>query len=246
MKKLKVLLVDDEENARLLLRSMLTEYHPELEIVAEASQVMEAIKCIHQFQPEVIFLDIEMPGYSGLELIDFFDKENFPCDIVFVTAYAEFAINAFEQSATDYLLKPIRKEKLDRTVEKLKEKHFIARPQIIQQQGIKDKVALQSAEGITLIDPDDIIYLKADGSYTHFFLTDQRKLTVAKSLNEFVKLESKGFLLRVHRSYMININRIQKVMKLEKGTLVMQNNEEISISQEKRQELIQLIDQFKL
>lgn len=246
MKKLKVALVDDEENARLLLRSMLNEYHPELEIVAEACNVMEAIKCIHQFQPEVIFLDIEMPGHSGLELIEFFDKEKFQCDIVFVTAYAEFAINAFEQSATDYLLKPIRKEKLDRTVEKLKEKHLISRPQIIQQQGIKDKVALQSSEGITLIDPDDIIYLKADGSYTHFFLTDQRKLTVAKSLNEFVKLESKGFLLRVHRSYMININRIQKVMKLEKGTLVMQNNEEISISQEKRQELIQLIDQFKL
>lgn len=246
MKKLKVALVDDEENARLLLRSMLNEYHPEIEIVAEACNVMEAIKCIHQFQPEVIFLDIEMPGHSGLELIEFFDKEKFQCDIVFVTAYAEFAINAFEQSATDYLLKPIRKEKLDRTVEKLKEKHLISRPQIIQQQGIKDKVALQSSEGITLIDPDDIIYLKADGSYTHFFLTDQRKLTVAKSLNEFVKLESKGFLLRVHRSYMININRIQKVMKLEKGTLVMQNNEEISISQEKRQELIQLIDQFKL
>jgi two-component system LytT family response regulator len=245
---LRVIIVDDEANARLLLKSMLNEYISDIEIIEEAANVPEAVKKIHAIKPNLVFLDIEMPGYTGLEILDFFDKDKIDFEIIFVTAYSEFAVNAFDMDATDYLLKPIKKDRLDKAVERARKKLNITSQTInnIDKITINDKVALHSSEGLLLIDPSDIIYMKADGSYTNFILVDQKRITVAKTLNEFMRLEERGNFLRIHRSYIININHIKKVLKVDKGTLLMDDGMEISISNDKRDYLTRIIDKFRL
>ena len=113
---MRAIIVDDELNARLALKGILEENFPEIEIVAENADVPSAVKSIHSFQPELVFLDIAMPGYSGLELLKFFDEKNINFKIIFVTAYAKYAINAFELSAVDYILKPVRIDALQRAL----------------------------------------------------------------------------------------------------------------------------------
>jgi two-component system LytT family response regulator len=246
MSKTTVIIVDDEPNAQLLIKSMLSQYSNEIEIVGEAANVPEAVKIINQKKPDVVFLDIEMPGYSGLELLDFFDKESINFNIIFVTAYSDYAINAFEQSAVDYLLKPLKKEHLDRAVQRiLKEKHAFT-AQLENAIAINDKLAVQSSEGLLLINPTDICYLKADGSYTHIVMHGGKKITVSKNLSELSKLEAKGYFVRVHRSYVVNINYVTKILKQDRGVIVMTDGTEISVSQDRKQELYNIVEQFRI
>lgn len=248
MKLINVIIVDDEANARLLLRSMLSDYIPDVHVLDEAANIPEAIKKIHIHKPHLVFLDIEMPGYTGLEILDFFDKERIEFDIVFVTAYSEFAVNAFDLNASDYLLKPIKKEKLERAVERVRQKLEAksVSPISIDKSSLDDKIALQSSEGLTLIYPSDVLYLKADGAYTQFILRGGKRITVAKTLNDFMKLEDKGYFVRVHRSYIINVNHIKKVLKMDKGTVLMEDDMEVSVSQDKKEQLYKIIEGFKI
>jgi two-component system LytT family response regulator len=229
---MKTLIVDDEKNARLALRGILEENFPEIEITGEAFDMPSAVKMIRKLQPELIFLDISMPGYSGLELFKFFDKEDINFKVVFVTAHSEYAINAFELSAVDYILKPIQIPALERAISKVNQNSYgtIETLQSHYEDGKSKKLALQTGEGIVFLEFDQIIYLKADGSYTHFITDHQPKITVSKRLADFEKLEKMGTFLRIHRSHIINYNRITKIIKQDGGFVIMDNKEELSIS----------------
>lgn len=245
---MRAIIVDDELNARLALRGVLEENFPEIKVVAENHDVPSAVKSIHAFQPDLVFLDIAMPGYSGLELLKFFDEDQIDFKIIFVTAFAEYAINAFELSAVDYILKPIRVEALQRALSKMNTMHSSASLKVLQanlEMPQNKKIALNTGDGVTFIELFDILYLKADGSYTHFFLSNKNKITVSKKIAEFERLEQVGNFMRIHRSHLINLERIQKFLKQDGGFVVMDNGDELSISVEKKAMLLEKFDAFR-
>lgn len=244
---MKTLIVDDEKNARLALRGILNEHFPEIEIVAESNDIPSAVKAIHKHNPQLVFLDISMPGYSGLELFKFFDDEiNFK--VIFITAHSEYAINAFELSAVDYILKPVQIKNLERAINKLSlnsnDNIKVLRNNFNNE--LSKKVALRTGEGIIFLKFEDLIYLKADGSYTHFITDSHHKITVTKRIADFERLQDMGPFLRVHRSHIINYTRITKILKHDGGWVVMDNGDELSISSDRKNELLELFSRQKL
>ncbi|WP_298138353.1 LytTR family DNA-binding domain-containing protein [Flavobacterium sp.] len=245
---MRAIIVDDELNARLALRGIIEENFPEIEIVAENADVPNAVKSIHSFQPELVFLDIAMPGYSGLELLKFFDENSINFKIIFVTAYTEYAINAFELSAVDYILKPVRIDALQRALSKVNEAKSSESLKVLQSNfdvPQNKKIALNTGDGITFIELQDILYLKADGSYTHFFISNKNKITVSKKIAEFERLEQVSNFMRIHRSHIINLERIQKILKQDGGTVIMDNGDELSISADRKAALLEKFESFR-
>lgn len=245
---MKAIIVDDELNARLALRGILEENFPEITIVGECADVPSAVKSIHSFQPEVVFLDIAMPGYSGLELLNFFDESTLNFKIIFVTAYTEYAINAFELSAVDYILKPVRVEALKRALTKVNGANPSESLSVLQSNHElpqNKKIALNTGDGIMFIELQDILYLKADGSYTHFVLSNKSKITISKKIAEFERLEQVGNFMRIHRSHIVNLECVQKILKHDGGSVIMENGDELSISTEKKAVLLEKFDSFR-
>ncbi|MCG9911036.1 MAG: LytTR family DNA-binding domain-containing protein [Flavobacteriales bacterium] len=252
MMNIKTLIVDDEPQARVALNGILSE--PEFEdvtVVGEARDIPEAVKQINQLQPDLVLLDIEMPGYNGLELLRFFDPADITFKIVFVTAYSEYAIHAFELSAVDYLLKPVQPVQLRKAIDKIKSSGFS------QKQGLEVlnentrnpehvKIALQVAEGLLITPLSEIMYLKADGSYTQIFFTDGRRIVVSRKLIEYEKLEKYAQFIRVHRSHMVNMTCVKKYLKQDNGILVMPDNEHLSVSADKKSTVLDWWKEIKI
>lgn len=247
---MKAIIVDDELNARLSLRGILEENFPDIQILAESKDVPSAVTAIHQYKPDLVFLDISMPGYSGLELLKFFDESQITFKIIFVTAFSEYAINAFELSAVGYILKPVRVDALEKALHKIRDtSNDLEKLKTLQtnmENPMDKKVALNTGDGITFLELQNILYLKADGSYTHFYTTDRHRITVAKKISDFERLEAMGNFLRIHRSHIVNLSRIQKILKQDGGMVIMENGEILSISAERKTNLYNKFQDFKL
>ncbi|MGY6557980.1 MAG: LytR/AlgR family response regulator transcription factor [Nitritalea sp.] len=247
-KEIRALIVDDEPMARMALKGILSRHFSQVAVLDEAKSLPEAVKLIHKHKPDVVFLDIEMPGYSGLEILDFFPEQQVDFRIIFVTAYQDYALKAFELSAVDYLLKPVQQEALERALQKVVPQ-LQARLQTLKENLAEDKpkkITLQTGEGILFIPLRDIIYLKADGSYTHFHLDDGKKITVSKRLQEYERIMDMGKFMRIHRSHIINLDQIAKITKEDGGAVHMSNGEMLSISNEKKQLLMHHFERQKL
>jgi two-component system LytT family response regulator len=238
---MKAIIVDDEEGARRSLETLLHTYYPEVKILEQCTNVPKAVLAIKQHQPDVVFLDIEMPEFSGFELMNFFDVVNF--EIVFVTAYSEYAVQAFECSAVDYLLKPVQVEKLKAAVEKAKTKvnsqSMKQRLEVLQQnfqcEGFS-KIALPVSDGLLFIEVSNISMLQAEGAYTHVFLADGTKILVSKKLKFFEDLLTKRrIFFRIHRSHLINLNFIKKYSRLE-TYIEMDNGISMPVSKERKKD----------
>ena len=246
MQKIRAIIVDDEPNARRALRGLLEENFGQVEIVADCKNVPEAVKMINKLKPDLVFLDIAMPGYSGFELLDFFDEQHLYFKIIFVTAYSEHSLRAFETSAVDYILKPVRLEHIARALKKINPEELVNENR--QYRVLKDnfsnqqdkKIVLQTAETIFVVRMEDIIYLQAEGSYTRFYTTSHGVLTITKKLIDFEYLESTGPFFRTHRSYLVNLNHIKKVDKKE-FIVIMNNDAEVYLAQDKKNQLLEKI-----
>jgi len=248
---LKAIIIDDEENARLTLFTLINEYVQDVEIVAQCRNVPEAVIAINKFNPDLVFLDIEMPEYNGFELVNFFKEITF--EIIFVTAFSQYAIKAFEVSAVDYLLKPVEIEALISAVEKVKLKQpsssLKQRMDLLKNtyQGQEiQKIALPMSDGLLFVEVQKIILFEADRSYTDIYLNDGSKITVCKPLRTFEEiLENRPFIFRPHRSFVINLNYINKYNKGE-SLINMDNNKNVSISRERKNDFEILLKQLKL
>jgi len=246
MQKIRAIIVDDEPNARRALRGLLEENFSMVEILADCKNVPEAVKTINKLKPDLVFLDIAMPGYSGFELLDFFDEQNLNFKIIFVTAYSEHSLRAFETSAVDYILKPVRLEHIARALKKIsieepvnENRQYKVLKENFTNQSDK-KIVLQTAETIFVVRMDDIIYLQAEGSYTRFYTSSHGVLTITKKLIDFEYLEESGPFFRTHRSFIVNLNQIKKVDK--KDFLVIMNNDaEVYLAQDKKNQLLEKI-----
>jgi two-component system LytT family response regulator len=240
MKTIKAIIVDDEENARLILKNFVSEYCPSVVIIAEADDVKSAVKLINKNEIDLVFLDIEMPNENGFALFDYFNKPTF--DTIFCTAYSEFAIKAFEVSATDYLLKPIGLTKLKEAIEKVEAKRLIKNTSNIEvlkenlyQKEIK-KIGILIGDGIVFMDLNDILYFEADGSYTTIHHKNGSDLTVKKIKHFEDLLSSDKRFFRIHRSYLINVSLIKKYSKKEGLSVTYDDRTLLPISREKKEE----------
>ena len=238
---MKAIIVDDESRARGSLQKMLQLYCPEVELVALVENVPKAVLAIKAFKPDLVFLDVEMPDFNGFELVKFFDSINF--EVVFVTAYSEYAIQAFEISAIDYLLKPVQIDKLKSAVQKvndnLEAKSSLERLQVLQQNLQADeftKIALPVLDGLLFVEINKLSVLQAEGAYTNVFLKDGSTLLVSKKIKFFEEhLTKRKNFFRIHRSFIINLNFIKKYNRLD-SSLVMENGVSLPISKERKKE----------
>lgn len=247
---IKAIIVEDEIQSREAMRSMLENFVDGVEVCAEAADVPEAVKAINKHKPDVVFLDIEMPGYTGFQLLDFFEKVDF--EIVFTTAYQEYAIRAFQVSAIDYLLKPIEISQLAKAIDKVRRSggnsRMNDRIEALKSNMDKDnfqRIALPVAEGMMFVEPEEIIYLKADGSYTHIYLASQKApLTISRRLSQFDYLLAMPGFYRPHRSFLVNMRHARQYNRTDGGVLVMDNNDAVSVAREKREEFLEMVGRF--
>lgn len=243
---LKAIIIDDEERARKILEALISEHHDRFEIVARCANVPEGVLAINEHNPDVVFLDVEMPEYSGFELLKFFKEVHF--EIVFVTAYSEYAVKAFEVSAIDYLLKPIDEEQLKSALDKIthrKDQSTISsRLKLMEEIKRGDdlrKIALPMQDGLLFIEIKDIVLLEAEGAYTHFHLSNGSKILVSKPLRIFEELlKPKDFFFRTHRSFLINIHCMAKYNKGE-SELIMDNQFRVTIARDRKIEFEKML-----
>jgi len=236
---MKTILIDDEPPALRLLVQMLQKVAPEYLIIATCSNLKEGIASIQSMQPDLVFLDVEMPRQKGIEIAEFFDGE-LPFQIVFVTAHTQYAADAFGLNATDYLLKPLTEEKLLAALRKVEQKRMLQQLETNVTPARKHtatsikKLLLPVANGFEIISPDSINFLKAEGSYTVIHFIDQKTLMASKNLKYFEQmLAGHPSFLRVHRSYVANLDKARKILN-EGGTeLLFENSARIPIAAER-------------
>lgn len=248
---IKAVLIDDEKNALEVMEWLLKEYCPQVEILAMCSSAEAGIKAINELKPQVVFLDIEMPKMNGFDLLEQFDKLFF--DVVFCTAYDQFAIKAFRYSALNYLLKPVDPADLKKTVQRIEERtstptreQFDLLLQQMQQpsKATPQRIALTTGDGLIFVPTADIIYCEADSNYTNVVLTGGKKILVSKILKDIDEALSGDDFFRVHSSFLININHIKKYVRSDGGYVFMDNDASISISRSRRQEFMEMFSKF--
>lgn len=220
MKELRAVLVDDEINARENLQYLLEAFCKEVTVVAEAATVETAVAQIQKHQPDVVFLDIEMPRQNGFQLLDAFESINF--EVVFITAYDQHAVRAFQVAAVDYLLKPIDIDLLKKAVEKVKERRGLQKTNtgvelLKQQKKQVDKIAIPYKSDYVIVRVEDILCIEADRMYSIIHTIDNKRYVAAKKLNYYETLFADAeFFIRVHRSWGINTNHILSYSKKER------------------------------
>ena len=247
---MKAIIIDDEKRARISLTYILQEYCPEVTVVAECENLPEGIKAIRKQQPDIVLLDIEMPGHSGLELLDFFDENEVNFSIIFTTAYNEYALKAFKFSAVDYLLKPIIPEELAEAIQRVaKQKqrfeNFKAFKENLQQETLT-KIAVPSGNTLLFLDTNKIMYIKGEGAYSEVFCSDGSRQLVSRNLKNFEDiLCSDSRFLRIHKSYIVNFNFVTAYNKSDGGSIVLENKIQIPVSPDKSQTILDQIQIIK-
>ena len=245
---LKAIIVDDEKHSRESLKSLIHEFCVNIKVIGMAASVTEAIELIKTKQPDVVFLDIELQTGTGFDVLNQVSHLNF--EVIFTTAFEQYAIKAVKFSSLDYLLKPIDLEELQLAVEKAqtKKNQIVYKKQLetlmlnLKQQKPKlNKICLATSDGFEFIEVNDILYCKAEGSYTAFILKNSEKLLVSKHLKEYENLLHEQDFMRVHNSFLINLKEVKKYIKSDGGYIIMNNGDTVSISRSKKEDFIHVM-----
>ena len=248
---IRCVLIDDESNSLEMMEWLLKTYCPQVQIDAMCNAAAKGIEAINKYKPDVVFLDIEMPHMNGFDMLEQFDKLSF--DVVFCTAYDQFAIKAFKYSALNYLLKPVDPEDLKETIRRLEEKKttpsmeqvelLLANIKQASRPGTQ-RIALTTGDGMIFVPTQDILYCTAESNYTCVVLVGGKRILVSKVLKEIDETLSGPDFFRVHNSFLINLNHIRKYVRGEGGYIIMDDGANISISRSKRQEFMDQFSKF--
>lgn len=239
--QLKAILVDDEKNSREILRNYLAKYCTNVIVIGEAENIKEALNLTKKNEIDLVFLDVEMPYGNAFDFIDQLDNPTF--EIVFVTAYDHYAIEALNNHAAYYLTKPISIDELIKSVEfvtqiKTKELQLQNAVLIPKISKIEGKITIPTQNGFEVLPIQDILYAKADDNYTELFLQKNKKKLVSKTLKYFENLLKESGFARIHKSYLVNVNYITSYNKGKGGTIVLNNEKELSVSASKKATLL--------
>jgi two-component system LytT family response regulator len=240
MQKYTAVIIDDEEDSRSNTRSMLQNYCSEIEVVGEAASGPEGKLKIQELKPHVVFLDINMPGMNGFQMLEGIYNRDF-C-VVFLTAYSEHGITAVKAGATDYLLKPLMLSELQGAIRKVVQ-HYEAKPAVTTGKAETDKniVLISHSKGFTLVDFKDIVWLEASDNYTNLFLNGQKKIVASKTLKEFEAILPTNDFFRIHRSALINVNYVKEYSNNEGGEVILSDGTHVQVSKARIQEFSEFI-----
>ena len=246
----KAIIVDDEKDSRDTLNRYISKYCVDVEVVGMAENIQEAQKTIVANQPDLVFLDVEMPFGSGFDLLDTLDKVDF--DVIFVTAFSEYALDAIRWSAASYLLKPVNIDDLVAAVDKVKENKSTGNP--VDHTGIllenireinaqKKKIVLPTMEGFDVVRVSDVLYCSAADNFTSFHFITGKKALICRSMKHYEKLLTNLGFQRIHRSHLINLEYVNQYRKGKGGIVVMENGDELDVAQSRKSAFLK---RFKL
>ncbi len=242
---IKTVIIDDEYSGRENLEALLARVAPEVEVVATAGSVKEGVRVIKTHQPDLVFLDVEMPTGTGFDILD--QLPHFTFHLIFISAYYKYAIDAFRVSAIDYLLKPIKVKELQEAIGKLNQfarmkdqENRIAflLDSLKTQQDTPTRIMLPTLNGFQLHHFNDIIRCQGERNYTRFFKTNGESILVSKNISEYEALLSEHNFMRVHRSHIINLGMVESYAKGKGGQVVMSDGSVIDVSRDRKNELI--------
>ncbi|MDI9310700.1 MAG: LytTR family DNA-binding domain-containing protein [Limnohabitans sp.] len=249
---IKAVIVDDEIAGAEVLEYLVKQYCPDIEIISIQHSVDSAIDTIKKVQPDLVFLDIEMPTGTGFDVIKNTSELNYVT--IFITAYENYAIKAFKTNALDYLLKPIDIEELVNAVEKVRKKINNSKSSISndleeviinslnKNNNSNKRLAVSTFDGVIMLDTNDVIYLEADSNYTNVYMKDNKKMLISKTLKYFEDSLPNSSFFRVHKTFIINISAIVKYLNSDGGYIILSNNAKIPISRSKKNELMQKLN----
>jgi two-component system LytT family response regulator len=244
---LTAVIIDDELKGRIALRQKLSAFCPEVELAGEAAGGEEGLRLIEQVEPEIVFLDIEMPRMNGFDMLQRLQNKNF--HLVFTTAFDQYAIRAIKYAAFDYLLKPINIEELQSCIERIKNGPRLPktadRLEVLDQhlhlKNTLGKIAISTLEGHLFFNINDIIRLEAQRNYTILHFVNQPKLTASKTLKELEELLPEDKFFRVHHTHIINLHYIKKYIKGDGGQIEMQNGDVLDVARRRKEAFLKLI-----
>ncbi len=242
---MKTIIIDDEQDSRDTLRNYVAKYCPEVVVADECTNIIEAQKSLKTHQPDFIFLDIEMPYGNGFDLLDSIKEIDF--EIIFVTAFNQYAVQAFNLSAAHYLQKPVDIDELIQAVAKVKQR-IEAADKIHSSQILLEnlsalntqhqKVVLPLIDGFIVVKLQEILYCEAQDNFTCFYLTDGQKHLICRKLKFYENTLSQHNFCRIHRSYMINLEYVKRYIKGKGGSVIMENGQEIQVANSRKQDFL--------
>jgi two-component system LytT family response regulator len=239
---IRTVILDDEKHCIESLRLDLTKYCPEVDIVAACTSSKEGLQAIKKHKPDLVFLDIEMPWMNGFELLDLLQPVDF--DVIFVTAYDSYALKAFRVSAVDYLLKPISKDDLISAVQRVLKKVNESGTERIQAllddyftRQHQNRITIPEKDGYQFLDIPSILYAESDGNYSRIHIKDKPALFISMTLKDFEQKVAGNNFCRVHHSYLVNLDNVDKYVRSDGGYLVMKNGAIVPVSRAKKSEL---------
>lgn len=242
---IKAIIIDDEVHCLDTLSLLLKEYCPDVQIMEQCRSAKRGLEAIEKYKPDLVFLDIEMPAMNGFEMLEQFSE--IPFAIIFTTSYDQYAIKAIRFSALDYLLKPIDPNELVSAIKKVQEQRHLPVAEQFQMllkqiQGKEhhfNKIAVPTSEGFELIPADQVLYCEANDNYTHLFLKNKAKIIACRTLKEMEEqLQDFPFFVRVHHSYLVNLNEVTKYIRGEGGYLVMSDGNTVNVSRSRKEALM--------
>lgn len=246
---MKAILVDDEPDGIRTLQKMLERYCPSVSVTATCGNATTAKQQIELLKPDVVFLDIQMPGKSGIEMIG--ELEEKFSEIIFVTAHNEYMLQALQYSAADYLLKPVDEDRLIEAVQRVEKRLQDGKKQELSEtllyniskagQPQEMRLCLPTLKGFIILKLDDIIYCEAERSYTVFHIEGKKPVTVSKPLIEYENMLDDTSFFRTHKSFLINLKHVKEYQRGEGGIVIMSNNAEIEVSRRKKEQFLQKI-----
>ena len=244
------IIIDDEAKNIKLLQNMLQMYCPAVKVLATDTEAKNGLLLIDELQPQLVFLDVEMPHLNGFDLLKKLEPVNF--EIIFVTAYSHYAVEAFEHHATGYITKPINAEKLiaavntaaKRIEEKNINKNLFSLLEKNTQAAAPDKIPLSTSNGLVFVKLAEILYCESSGNYTNFFLCNDaqqpaaKKIMVSRQLGEYEKLLPETNFTRIHDKYIINLSFIKEYIKGSGGDVVLENGKELPVASRRKEEFL--------
>ena len=243
--QIKAIIVDDEGGARDTLRGLLREFFPEVELLGMAEDGASGLELLEKASPDLLCLDVEMPGMTGIEMMKHVALRDF--EVVFTTAHKSYTLDAIKLSALDYLLKPIGVEELGEAIHKVKERkmnRFLAeRLRILEEhlRGVHNRnmrIALPGKEGLKLVEVSSIIRCEGDNNYTHFFFSDGSKTLVSKTLREYERLLNNAGFFRIYQSHLVNLYHVREYIRGRGGHVLMSDEALLNVSRDRKKEFL--------
>lgn len=245
---IRTIVIEDEPVSRDMLTLMLARYKDDIEIIDTCSNPTDGIESILKHEPDLVFLDIQMPKMTGFDMLKKINPINF--EVIFTTAFDQYAINAIRVSALDYLLKPVDDEDLAIAIDKCKERLKTKSPQmqfenlfnnLTNKNPLDKTIALSASDGISFVKMSEILRVEANGRYAKFYLLNKETILVSKTLGDFEEILSANQFFRIHDSAIVNLNHVKKYVRGDGGTVVLSDNTELDVARRRKDDFVKLI-----